>query len=231
MAVDQLIGLQHAGARADGEVAIVEGPLQRALGRLPACPGVVLVDEYVVIDVADRERAVVADALDHSSQLVVGHLPKPAPGRLPVAFHRRQKEAQVLRRDVREGVGPVLKNRLIDALGSMQVLAPVVGNSGPQDVVMAPLDHVDRVDLNIAEMSDCCGRRRRAGSEWSWPVEPLGTKPDPPGLSRCEEERRAASSRPKRTFLAGRPSLWHRTRAATRRTTGLHVRARHLRRQ
>jgi hypothetical protein len=128
-------------------------------------------------------------------------------------------------------VGPVLKNRLIDALGSMQVLAPVVGNSGPQNVVMAPLDHVDRVYLHIAEMSDRSGRRRRSRSEWSWPVEPLGTKPDPPGLSRCEEERRAASSRPKRTFLAGRPSLWHRTRAATRRTTGLHVRARHLRPQ
>jgi hypothetical protein len=86
----------------------------------------------------------------------------------------------------------VLNDRLVDALGSLQMLALIVGNSGPQDVMVAAFDHVDRVDLHITEMPDRGGRGRGTHTEWSWPIEALGTKPDPPGLSRGERERRAA---------------------------------------
>ena len=37
--------------------ALVEHQLQHALARLAAGPGMVLVDQFVIVDVADRERA------------------------------------------------------------------------------------------------------------------------------------------------------------------------------
>ena len=49
-------------------------------------------------------------------------------------------------------MGPVLEHGLVDALGLAQVGAPVGGNPGPEDVVMAALDHVDGIDLDVAEM-------------------------------------------------------------------------------
>jgi hypothetical protein len=47
------------------------------------------------------------------------------------------------------------------------------GNAGVEDVVMATLDHVDRVDLHIAEMLYCGARRLRPAAERRWNVEPL----------------------------------------------------------
>ena len=57
----QLIGLQHAGALADRQRARVERQLQRPLRRLAARPGMILFDQHVVVDVADRQRAVAPD--------------------------------------------------------------------------------------------------------------------------------------------------------------------------
>ena len=70
---------------------------------------------------------------------------------------------------------PVFEHALVDALGLAQIRAPVGGNAGPQDVVVAALDDVDGVDLHIAEMLDRrraspAARRRtapRASSRWA----------------------------------------------------------------
>src|ERR1019366_7157184 len=53
----QLIGLEHAVALGDREPAFVERKLQRALRRLAAGPQMLLVDQHVVVDVADRPPA------------------------------------------------------------------------------------------------------------------------------------------------------------------------------
>ena len=55
---------------------------------------------------------------------------------------------------------PVLENRLVQRLRLLQVLAAVVGNPREQNVVMAALDDVDRIDLHVAQVPD---RRRGCG--------------------------------------------------------------------
>ncbi len=54
---------------------------------------------------------------------------------------------------------------------------------------MAALDHVDGVDLHIAEMGDRLGNGLRALSERRTHVQPLGMQPDLPGLCRRERKR------------------------------------------
>ena len=81
---------------------------------------------------------------------------------------------------------PVLENGLVDALRLMQVSPVVARYSRVQNMVMAALDHVDRVDLHITKVLDgeaCC---RRSGSEWFANIQPLGSKPNAPGLARGE---------------------------------------------
>ena len=55
-----------------------------------------------------------------------------------------------------------------------------------EDVVVRPLDDVDRVDLHVAEMLDRRLRRLRAVAEGRRLVEPLGAEPDPPRLGRSQ---------------------------------------------
>ena len=79
-------------------------------------------------------------------------------------------------------MGPVFEHALVDALGLPQIRAAIVGNAAPQNVVVAALDHVDGVDLHIAEMLDRGGGGLRPLAEWRRCVEPLGAQPDPAGL-------------------------------------------------
>ena len=79
----------------------------------------------------------------------------------PVQLHRRDEEAEILRRHIGQRMRPVFEHALVDALGLPQVGAPVVGDAAIENVMMAALDHVDGVDLHIAEMLDR-GRDRRA---------------------------------------------------------------------
>jgi hypothetical protein len=52
MAVRQFKGLQDAGALADGQRAAVKRQPQRALRRFAARPGVVFLDRFAVVDIA-----------------------------------------------------------------------------------------------------------------------------------------------------------------------------------
>ena len=65
----QLVGLEHAVALADRQHAGVERQLQRPLRRLAAGPQMLLVDQHVVVDVADGQRAVLADQPQHLAQV------------------------------------------------------------------------------------------------------------------------------------------------------------------
>jgi hypothetical protein len=73
---------------------------------------------------------------------------------------------------------PVFEHCLVDALRSMQMLAPIRRDARVQDVVMATLDDVDGVDLQIAEMRHGCRRGLRAGAEGFGGVQALGVQPD-----------------------------------------------------
>ena len=178
----QFIGLEHAVAFADGEEALVECQLQRALRRLAAGPRMLLVNQHVVIDVADRQRAVAPDQPHHLAQIRRADRTQPFVAFAPVTLHRRHEKAQVFRRHIRQGVGPVFEHAFVDALGLMQIRAPIAGDSGPEYMVMAALDDVDGVDLHIAQMFHRRGRRSRPLTERRRHVEPLRAQPDVPGF-------------------------------------------------
>jgi hypothetical protein len=57
MPVHHFKGLQHPRSGADRDDAGEERELKRAPGRLAAGPGMILVSQFVVLDVANRERA------------------------------------------------------------------------------------------------------------------------------------------------------------------------------
>ena len=77
---------------------------------------------------------------------------------------------------------PVFEYALVDALGLAQIGAAIVGDAGIEDMMMAALDHIDGVDLHIAEMGDGTGDGSRAGAERRLRIEPLGGDPEPPCL-------------------------------------------------
>jgi hypothetical protein len=72
---------------------------------------------------------------------------------------------------------PVLEHRLVDALSLAQMVALVPRNARVKNVVMTTFDHVDRVDLHVAEMLDRCARGRGSIAERRVFVEPLGAEP------------------------------------------------------
>ena len=84
-------------------------------------------------------------------------------------------------------MGPVFEHALVDALGLMQIRASIFGDAVPEDVMVAALDHMDGVDLHIAEMFD--GRRRclRPAAERRLGIEPLGAQPGVPAAALLRE--------------------------------------------
>ena len=60
---------------------------------------------------------------------------------------------------------PILENCLVDALCLMQMLAPVRRDARVEDVVMAALDDVDGINLQIAQVGHCRRRGLGAGAE------------------------------------------------------------------
>jgi hypothetical protein len=176
--VRQLVGLQHPPALAHRHHAAVESELQRALGRFAAAPVVHLVDQNVVVDVADGECAVAADAHQYLAQVAARHPAEPGAAIHPVPIHVPHEEAVIARRHVGERVRPVLEDFLVHRLRQVQVLAPVVRDACVEDLVVAALDHVNGVDLHVAEVLD---RRRRglwSAAERHGFVEPLRAQPD-----------------------------------------------------
>lgn len=178
----QLVGLQHAVALADGDHAAIEGKLQRALRGLPARPEMFLLGQHVVIDVADGERTG-AHQPHHLAGIGRRHRREPFVAVTLVRLHRRQEEADVLGRDVGQRMRPVFEHALLHALRLLEVGAAIIRNAGEQDVVMAALDHVDGVDLHIAEMVDGRGHGRSPLAERRPGVEPLRAQPDAAGIS------------------------------------------------
>ncbi len=76
-----------------------------------------------------------------------------------VQLHVRNEIAEVLGRHVGQRMGPVFEHALVDALGLAQIRAPIAGDPGPEDMVVRTLDHIDGVDLDVAELLHR-GRRR-----------------------------------------------------------------------
>ena len=173
MPLGQVEGLEHAVAFADGQRSDEEGELQRPLGRLAAGPGVVLLHQLVVVDVADRQRPVAADPGQHPAQVRRRDRAEPAVGRRPLPPHLRHHEAVVAARDVGERMGPVFEHRFLHGQGVVEVGAAVAGDAGEEDMVVRALDHVDGVDLHVAQVLDRGAGRRRSAAERRRGVEPL----------------------------------------------------------
>ncbi len=112
VAVGELVGLEHAGAGADREQAGEEAELAaRAWPGLRLAQGWSLSTGVVVVDVADRQRPVAADAGDHAAEVGGRDTVEPAfRGIVAVALHVGHEEAVVAGRDVGERVGPVFEH-------------------------------------------------------------------------------------------------------------------------
>src|SRR5262245_2429632 len=78
---------------------------------------------------------------------------------------------------------PVFEHRLVDALGLLQMRTLVAGNAREEDVMMAALDHVDRVDLHVAQVLHRSASGRRTVAKRRGALEPLCPQPDVPGAS------------------------------------------------
>ena len=77
---------------------------------------------------------------------------------------------------------PIFENGFVDALCLMQMLTPICGDARVEDMVMAALNDIDGVNLQVAQMRHRCGRSLRAGTEGLGGVQSLGTQPDSTGL-------------------------------------------------
>ena len=77
---------------------------------------------------------------------------------------------------------PVFEHALVDALRLLEVGAAIGGDAAVEDVMVAALDHIDGVDLHIAEMLDRGRGRRRPLAERRRRIQPLRPQPDAPGL-------------------------------------------------
>src|SRR4030081_2806322 len=97
----QLIGLEHAVALADREHAGVERQLQRPLRRLAAGPKMLLVHQHVVVDVADRQRAVSPYQRQHLAQIRSADGAEPFVTLAAMTFHGGTKKTKTLRPDKR----------------------------------------------------------------------------------------------------------------------------------
>ena len=68
------------------------------------------------------------------------------------------------------------------------MLPPVGRNAGVEDVVVAPLDDVDRVDLQVAQVRDRGRRGLGTGAEGLGSVQALGMQPELPRLGGGEAD-------------------------------------------
>ena len=96
-------------------------------------------------------------------------------------LHGGEEEPDIPGRHIGQRVRPVFEHGLVDALGLMQVRALVAGDARVEDVVVAALDHVDGVDLHVAQVLHGGARRLGPVAERRWRIEPLGAQPDAPG--------------------------------------------------
>src|SRR5271167_3517638 len=72
----------------------------------------------------------------------------------------------------------------------MQMLAPIPRDARVENVVMAALDDVDGVNLQVAQMRHRCRRGLRAGAEGFVGVQALRMQPDSAGLDGGELDKR-----------------------------------------
>ena len=80
-----------------------------------------LLDQNVVLDVADRERALLAEKRHHLAEVGSGNRAEPGVAIAPMAAHGRNVEAEVPGRDVGERVRPVLEDGFLDRLRMPEV--------------------------------------------------------------------------------------------------------------
>jgi len=76
------------------------------------------------------------------------------------------------------------------------MLAPVGRDAGVEDVVVAPLDDVDRIDLEVAQVCDRGRRGLWTGSEGLGSVQPLGVQPELARLGGGEADGQLCAQRP-----------------------------------
>jgi hypothetical protein len=85
---------------------------------------------------------------------------------------------------------PIFENCLVDTLCLMQMLTPIRRNARVENVMMAALDDVDGVNLQVAQVLHRCRRGLLAGAEGFGAIQALGMQPDSPALEGSELDER-----------------------------------------
>src|SRR5260370_32900689 len=100
-----------------------------------------------------------------------------------VAFHGGNEQTQISAGHIGQRMGPVFEHASVDALRLAQIRAAIGGNPVPQNMVVAALDHINGVDLHIAEMLDGSRSRGWSVAARRFSVEPLRAASDTPRRS------------------------------------------------
>jgi len=128
------------------------------------------------------ERALPLDQRQYFAQLLGLHHRLA----MPVIVHEAHGMADVACRHVGQRMRPIFEHGLVDGLRLMQMFTPVTRDARKKNVMMAALDHVDGIDLHIAQMFHGPERRVRVVTERNACVEALRAQPHATRLLLCQ---------------------------------------------
>ena len=153
----QVVDLLKGLAPGHGQVAGAPEVLQGGLLRMPVPPATAAL-LAVLAEVAGHQRAFAGDARQHPlEQALEAGAAELAPAldeACPLALEAWLPEGVKAAGDHRRVVGPVLEERRL-ALQQMGQLRLAIGLvAAEEDVVVGPLDRVDAVDLDVAQILD-----------------------------------------------------------------------------
>src|SRR4051812_11311957 len=88
------------------------------------------------------------------------------------------------------------------------MVAPIVRNAGVEDLVVAALDHVNGIDLHVAEMLHGSGCRGRPCAERRWLIEALRAQPDAAGAGIGKGDGGRLHATPRSSRQKRQPRSW-----------------------
>lgn len=113
------------------------------------------IDEGFAFDLAQEERAFLFDTREHAAHGFFQVRRIFTPMNFAFEFlHQGAGETVVAHGEVGGGVVPVFEDGAVGVVQLMEHVGVVIGDVGPEDVVVGALDDGDGVDLDVAEVFD-----------------------------------------------------------------------------
>jgi hypothetical protein len=107
-----------------------------------------------------------------------------------MAAHQAEAKAVIFGGEKGSGVVPVFKNPGIRGLKFVEHLGLVISDTGPENVMMRPLEDADGIDLDIAEVLDAIQDAGFPETEWTGVIgQALRAEHNCPRLGQGQRER------------------------------------------